>query len=278
MDKIWIQDLEVYANHGVFPEEKKLGQKFLVSACIYLDSRKAGMSDNIECSVDYGDLCHFICNYMQSNTFHLIEAAAEAVAEQILKQYEQIRSLTITIKKPWAPIGLPLKNVGVEITRGWNTVYLSIGSNMGDRENYLNTAVERLGESQECRVDKVSHYIETKPVGMIEQDDFLNGCVKLETLLSPHELLMLVKEIELSAGRTREVHWGPRTLDIDILMYEQVMMWEEDLKIPHPYMEERGFVLEPLAQIAPYAVHVTSKQTVDVLWKQWQENHPGQEI
>lgn len=273
MDKLWIQDLEVYANHGVFPEEKKLGQKFLVSACIHLDTRKSGMTDDIEYSIDYGDLCHFICNYMQRNTFHLIEAAAEATAEKILKQYEQIREITITIKKPWAPIGLPIENVGVEITRGWRTAYLSIGSNMGDRENYLNIAVDRISESQECRVKEVSRYIETKPVGMVEQADFLNGCMKIETLLSPEELLTLIKEIELAAGRTREVHWGPRTLDIDILMYEQEIMWEEDLKIPHPYMDVRGFVLEPLAQIAPYAVHAISGQTVASLWKKWQEQN-----
>jgi len=267
MDCIKIHNLEIYANHGLFPEETKLGQKFLVSAMLYVDTHKAGMTDEMEDSVDYGDVCHYITNYLQKNTFHLLEAAAESLVAQLLKDYTLIRKVTLSIKKPWAPIGLPLDCVEIEITRGWNKVYLGIGSNLGNKEEYLNHAVEQLKESADCRVLNVSDYIETKPVGEVEQDDFLNGCVEIETLLTPYELLAFVNEIEAAAGRTREVHWGPRTLDIDILLYEDIVMWEENLKIPHPYMKEREFVLKPLSRIAPYAVHPTSNQTIEMLYQ-----------
>ncbi len=272
-DCIKIQNLEIYANHGLFPEETKLGQKFLVSAMLYVDTHKAGMTDAMEDSVDYGDVCHYICNYLQKNTFHLLEAAAESLATQLLKDYKLIRGVTLSIKKPWAPIGLPLDYVEIEITRKWNKAYLGIGSNLGDKEGYLKLAIEKIRENTECQVIKTSDFIETKPVGHVEQDDFLNGCIEIETLLTPYELLTFVNEIEMAAGRTREIHWGPRTLDIDILLYEDVVMWKEKLKIPHPYMDVREFVLEPLTQIAPYAVHGTSGKTIMALWNDIKEKN-----
>ena len=112
----------------------------------------------------------------------------------------------------------------------------------------------------QCKVLKVSDYIETEPVGDVKQDKFLNGCIKLETVMPPSDLLGLLNEIENSAGRTREVHWGPRTLDMDILLYGDAVMDTQNLTIPHREMAKRAFVLEPLCEIAPYAYHPVKRK------------------
>ena len=115
MDQIIIQDLSIYAKHGVYMEENILGQQFLVSVYIDLDLSRAGQTDDLQYTIDYGTICHFVTNYMQSHTFKLIEAAAEHLAEELLLKYGQMKKVRIKVKKPWAPIGLPLKNVGVSL-------------------------------------------------------------------------------------------------------------------------------------------------------------------
>ena len=117
MDKIKIQDLEIYAKHGVFPEENVLGQKFLVSAVLHVDARRAGQTDALEDSVDYGAVCHLVDRIMRENTFKLIERAAEVVAQSVLDEFPLIQRIQLEIKKPWAPIGLPVAYVSVEIDR-----------------------------------------------------------------------------------------------------------------------------------------------------------------
>lgn len=255
MDKISIKNLEVFGNHGVYPEETKLGQKFLISAELQLNTREAGVSDDLTKSVNYGEVSHFITKFLTQHTYKLIEAAAEQLARAILLEYELVQGVTLAIHKPWAPIGLPLEDVAVEITRCRHTVYLSCGSNIGDREAYLRQAVEELGETEDTRVVKISSFIETEPYGVEDQDKFLNGCIELSTLLTPHELLDRLHEIEAHANRERIKRWGPRTLDLDILLYDNIVLADEDLKIPHADMQNRLFVLEPLCEIAPYAYH-----------------------
>ncbi|MDO4486434.1 MAG: 2-amino-4-hydroxy-6-hydroxymethyldihydropteridine diphosphokinase [Bacillota bacterium] len=261
-DKIHIRNLEVFANHGVFPEETRLGQKFLVSLTMYMDTRPAGSSDDLSESVNYGDVSSFITSYMKEHTFKLIEAAAENLAEAVLLRYPLLNGLTLELKKPWAPIGLPLEDVSVEITRFWHNAYLGLGSNLGDKKGYLDQAVKSLDETRGCSVSKVSSYIVTEPYGGVEQDDFLNACLILRTLLSPHQLLDRLHEIEQAAHRERIVRWGPRTLDLDILMYDDMVMESENLIIPHVEMHLREFVLKPLAEIAPYKRHPVYQKTI----------------
>ena len=109
---------------------------------------------------------------------------------------------------------------------------------------------------------RVSDYIETAPYGGVEQDDFLNGVLEAETLYSPEELLARLQEEEQIAERKREVHWGPRTLDLDILFYEDLVLTKKELSVPHPDMKNRQFVLEPLSQLAPFFVHPVYRKTV----------------
>lgn len=116
-DKILIEGLEVFANHGVYPAENELGQKFVVSATLYTSLRQAGKTDDLDVSINYGEVCHTIDAYLRAHTFKLIEAAAEATAERLLADYPALIAVRLRIAKPWAPIGLPLSSVAVEIER-----------------------------------------------------------------------------------------------------------------------------------------------------------------
>lgn len=270
-DEIHIQNLEVFANHGVFQEETNLGQKFLFSLTMYTDTRKAGKSDCLEESIHYGEVSQFITDYTRKHTRKLIEAAAEDLATALLLHYPLLKGVTLELKKPWAPVGLPLETVSVKISRFWHRAYIALGSNLGDKKAYLDQAIKALKQHKECRVQKVSSYLVTEPYGGVEQDDFLNACLSLDTLLSPEELLDLLHEIEQAAHRERLIHWGPRTLDLDILLYDNEVLETEDLIIPHVEMHKRDFVLKPLAEIAPNKRHPILGKTIGELAAQLSE-------
>lgn len=265
-DKIIIEDLEIYAYHGVFAEENRLGQKFLVSAELYTDFEGSVENDELELSVDYGSVCHTITEFVKNNTFKLIETVARKTAELLLEKYSLLCGVKITVKKPWAPIGLPIKTAGVSTELRWHKAYIALGSNMGDKQKYIDDAVKALDSAKGCRVEKVSDMIVTKPYGNVQQDDFLNGALCLKTYLEPHTLLKLLNEIEASAHRERLVHWGPRTLDLDIIMYDNLVLDDEELHIPHIDMHNREFVLKPMAQIAPYLRHPIKNLTIKELY------------
>ena len=262
MDKIEIRDLEIFANHGVFPEETALGQKFVVSAVMYTETRPAGLTDELSASINYGEVSHMITDFLQKNTYKLLEAAVENLAETLLLSLPLLKKITLRIEKPWAPVGLPLKTVAVEITRGWHTAYIAFGSNMGDKKKYLDNAIQGLRDMKEIVVEKVSEYLVTEPYGDVEQDEFLNGALRVRTLLSPEELLDRLHVLEQAADRKRIIHWGPRTLDLDIIFYDDLICEEDDLCIPHIEMHKRSFVLKPLEEIAPYKRHPVTGKTV----------------
>ena len=129
--------------------------------------------------------------------------------------------------------------------------YLALGSNLGDRAAQLQRAVDGIADAPGVRVVAVSHVYETAPVGGPEQDAYLNAVVAIDTERGPHELLDLAHELEDAAQRVRAERWGPRTLDVDILLVGDVRRDEPDLTIPHPRLWERGFVLAPLRDVAP---------------------------
>lgn len=262
MDQIIIKELEIYSNHGVYKEEKVLGQKFLVSAVLYTDTKRAGISDKIEYSVNYGDVCHRIRDIMEGNTFDLIERVAETIAERLLLEYDLVKKAEVEVKKPWAPIGLPIQSVSVKIKRQWHRAYIGVGSNMGDRMGYISRAIEQMKQEEGIRIVRISSLSETEPYGNVEQDDFINGCIGIDTLKDPGELLEFLLDLENKAGRKRLVHWGPRTLDLDILLYDDLVLNEEKLTIPHIEISKRQFVLEPLAEIAPYVRHPVFNRTI----------------
>lgn len=132
-----------------------------------------------------------------------------------------------------------------------NTVYLSIGTNIGDRLVNLQQAVNHLMEKTAIKIAAISSIYETAAVGYTEQADFLNIAVQVETTLSPFDMLKVCQQIEQQLGRVREFRWGPRVIDLDILLYNQENIETDNLRIPHERMFERAFVLAPLMEIAP---------------------------
>ncbi|TRZ36408.1 2-amino-4-hydroxy-6-hydroxymethyldihydropteridine diphosphokinase [Niallia circulans] len=141
-----------------------------------------------------------------------------------------------------------------------NTAFLSLGSNIGERLENLREAVLMLEQNNSIEVVSVSSIYETDPVGYEEQEMFLNIAVQVRTLLSPFDLLGACQDIEQKLGRKRIIRWGPRTIDLDILLFNHENIESEKLIIPHPRMEERAFVLIPLIEIAPF-VKVPNKST-----------------
>ena len=129
--------------------------------------------------------------------------------------------------------------------------YVGIGANLGPREETLRRAVELLGRADGVEVVGVSELRETDPVGVVDQPPFLNGAVSVETTLSPRALLDLLLEIERSLGRVRAERWGPRVVDLDLLVYGNEVLDEPGLHVPHPRLHERRFALEPLAETEP---------------------------
>ncbi len=255
MDKITIKNLEVFCNHGVYKEENVLGQKFLVDAQLFLSTRKAGLSDEMADSVSYGDVCRLISNEMKKQNDKLLERVAERLAEQILLQFPLIKTVQIEVKKPWAPVMTHLDYASVSINRGWHRVYVGAGSNMGNRETYLEEAGKKLKSDRWITHFRAAPVIETEPYGYLDQDKFLNTVFEFDTLYEPRELLCKLQELEQEAHRVREFRWGPRTLDLDILLFDDRITTEEDLIIPHPELTKRMFVLEPLCELNPYGVH-----------------------
>jgi dihydroneopterin aldolase/2-amino-4-hydroxy-6-hydroxymethyldihydropteridine diphosphokinase len=265
LDRIRIKDLEIYSYHGINIQEKEMGQRFILSLDIFLDFRKAGKSDIITDTVNYAQLCYDVENEFNREKYDLIETAAEKVAEYVLKNYDLINNITVEIKKPWAPIGKPLDYASVKIERGWHTAYVAVGSNLGDKHKNIREAIDIINGSSDCRVIKESTLFETKPVGFIEQDDFLNGAFEVRTLLTPHELMDKLMETEKTLKRERIIHWGPRTIDLDIIFYDDLISSDDKVILPHPRMEERLFVLKPMCEIAPYFIHpVLRKRVIDL--------------
>jgi dihydroneopterin aldolase/2-amino-4-hydroxy-6-hydroxymethyldihydropteridine diphosphokinase len=267
-DEIHIDNLEMFANHGVFPEENKLGQKFIINAVLYTNTRTAGLSDDLSKSIDYGKVCHLINAFVKGNTFNLIETLTEKLAEKMLNEIPHLEAVDLEIRKPWAPVGLPLESVSVKISRSWHKAYIAIGSNIGNKQGYLDTAVKEIDNLDYTRVIKTSSFIETEPYGVTDQDRFLNGAIVVKTLYTPHELLDKLHEIEDKNGRTRELRWGPRTLDLDIIFYDELVYSDKDLIIPHVDMHNRDFVIKPLMEIAPYYRHPVFNKTIMELDKE----------
>ena len=144
-------------------------------------------------------------------------------------------------------------------------VYLALGSNLGNREKHLSDAIAAIGSNNAITVITQSSVLETAPVGEVQQGYFLNAVVEIETVLSPQDLMRVCLEIEVQQGRTRSEKWGPRTIDIDLLFFSDRLLDEEGLRVPHPELQNRSFVLIPLVEIAPMIVHPSLGLTAEAM-------------
>jgi len=146
-----------------------------------------------------------------------------------------------------------------------STAYIALGSNLGERTVNLKTALQRLAQTDRVAIDAVSAVFETAPVGGPEQGSYLNACAAIVTELSPTQLLLAMLDIEEKMGRVRDVHWGPRIIDLDLLLYGTTIMNTPLLELPHPRLSERDFVLVPLAAIAPDQIIPGLNRTVAMI-------------
>lgn len=145
-------------------------------------------------------------------------------------------------------------------------VYIGFGSNLGYREGNIATALRLLADAPSVKMEAVSSLYESEPVGPVDQPWFLNGVARIQTELEPLALLELLQAIEERLGRKRGVRWGPRTIDLDILLYGDLVMDDHRLIIPHPELEKRGFVLRPLVELDPSLIHpLSGKRLVNLL-------------
>ena len=143
--------------------------------------------------------------------------------------------------------------------------YIGFGSNIGDRISFIQNAILRLSQKQGITIKQISSLYNTTPIGNEEQNDFLNGVVAIQTCLTPLSLLQTLKNIEISVGRQPRSRWGPREIDLDILIYADVCIKTDEITIPHPELHHRGFVLVPLAELTPNLLHPVFKETVQTL-------------
>ena len=143
--------------------------------------------------------------------------------------------------------------------------YIGFGSNIGDRLAYIQSAIHTLSEIAGITLQKISSIYTTDPVGYESQAQFLNGVAAIQTSLSPLSLLHALKDIETAIGRKHRTRWGPREIDLDILIYGDLYVQTQKLVIPHPEMHLRGFVLVPLAEIAPDLVHPVFQESIQIL-------------
>lgn len=146
-----------------------------------------------------------------------------------------------------------------------HSVYIGFGSNIGDRLSYIQNAIQHIAQTKGIIIHKISSLYKTSPVGYDAQDDFLNGVVAIQTDLPPLNLLHTLKQIETSVGRQHRSRWGPREIDLDILIYADVCQKTTEITIPHPEMHLRRFVLVPLVELAPDIVHPIFKETIQNL-------------
>ena len=251
---IEIKNLKVNAIHGVLDEEKKNPQLFIFNASLYLNYLEAAKKDNLDLSISYCDVMKDIEDFAKSNSFNLIETLAYRCALSLMLKYTKLEKIVLSVSKPNAPYPADFETVQTTVELSWHTAYLSLGSNMGKREINLAQAIEKLNAEDEIIVTKQSTLYENPPYGGVATEEFINQAIEIRTLLNPLDLLDKINEIEASLGRTREVHWGNRTIDIDIIFYDNLTMNTVRLTIPHKDYKNRDFVLVPLSQIAPQLV------------------------
>ena len=265
MDKIHIKDLEIIGFHGAIPEEKVLGQKFVLSFELDVDLRQAGKNDDLTKTVHYGELAQKVEEEFTKTSYDLIEKAAEEICDFVLLNYPLVKKVKLLLKKPWAPTRKHVEYVAVEIERKWNKVYIAAGSNLGDKEETLKEAIDKIDKRKDCVVTKVSNFYTTDPVGYEDQDQFVNCVFEINTLQTPSELMNTLLEVEKDFKRERIIRWGPRTLDLDIIFYNDIISYDEHILIPHPRAHERQFVMKPMCDINPYYVHpIYRKRVMDI--------------
>lgn len=256
-DRIEVTGVRGWGRHGVLPEETRLGQQFVADLVLHVDTAAAGRADALARTVNYAEVAAVAREEIEGEAVALVETLAERLAARVLTTvgHPLVRRVEVTIHKPAAPVGLPVDDVRVRIVRTAAPVdaVLAVGTNLGEREEHLARALDQLGAAPGVEVAWTSPVVETEPVGGVEQDRFLNAVIGVRTSLAPFALLAVCHRLERDARRERLVRWGPRTLDVDVIAYGEIVLDDEELTLPHPRAHERAFVLEPWRRARPAA-------------------------
>jgi 2-amino-4-hydroxy-6-hydroxymethyldihydropteridine diphosphokinase len=194
------------------------------------------------------------------------KAAKKAVKKPAVKKQKAVLPAVKKQKAVLPAVKTPKK--ALKLKKGPHIAFLGLGSNVGDREEYIEQAIFLLSKTPGVKVMKKSANCETEPEGNTDQPQFLNAVVQIQTTLDPYKLLSMVQETENALGRERDVEWGPRTIDLDILLYDDQIISDDKLQIPHPLLHERIFVLKPLSEIAPGAVHPALERKIIDLYEE----------
>ena len=277
-DFIKVTNMKVFANHGVLEEEKINGQDFYLNAKVYVDMRMAGLTDKLEDTINYDMICIYLAEVFAEKTFDTIEAAAEYTLQEVIVNFPTIQAMELEVRKPHAPLTYVPEDISVTIYREWHKVYLSFGSNMENPTGHINESIIMLKDPYAIRNVKRSDLYVTKPYGPVEQNDFINGCLEMETYMDPEELVNYIHYIEDYFERDRTVRWGPRPIDMDIIFFDDYVYNSDTLTIPHVDMENRMFVLEPLSELCPGRRHPVWGKSVMQLKKELSERGGDDDI
>ena len=287
-DKITLTGIWGTGYHGLYDYERANGQKYSADVTMYVDASAAAESDAIMQTVSYSEVAAAVHGVLTGPAVDLIETVASRIADVVLI-HPAVLAVDVTVHKPEAPVAVPFDDISVTLHRRavrqlpfrtrvqlWEltphqsqavpnklehnpqqpvVAVLALGSNLGDSIATLRSAVRALQNHPGLQVIGVSPLAKTAPVGgPANQGDFYNAVVQVSTQLSPRELLEVCHELEDTHGRVREEVWGPRTLDVDLICYSDLVAADVDIQVPHPRAHQRAFVLYPWAQLDPHAL------------------------
>jgi len=255
-DRIEITALRAVTIVGALPHEREIPQPLQIDLSLEVDLADAGRTDELGDTVHYGMVADQVVEVVTESKDTLLERLAARIADEVLT-FDRVDAVDVTVTKLRPPVAVDAATTSVRLRRTRATsdvaarpatrAFIALGSNLGDREGYLRGALREVGT-----LVAESQVYETEPVGgPDEQGPYLNMVVEIETTLDPFALLRRCQRIEAEAMRQRVVRWGPRTLDVDLILYDGVTIQSDELTLPHPRFAERRFVLTPLAEIAP---------------------------
>lgn len=264
---IKINGIEAKAIIGCYDYERGSPQELLIDVIAHLYTHNWIKQDKIDITVDYDEICDYIVSIVSNTEFLLLESLTQFVTKSILDKFPLIQNIELNVTK-LAICGIKAREIKIGFKKSRKfKVALAIGSNAEFLpQQQLITAIEILGEY----IDniKIGGFYETKPVGYVEQKNFYNTAITGYTTLKPEELLGKIKSIEKLMGKTEIVLNGPRIIDIDLILFDNLIYQHNFLQIPHKSAHIRDFVLYPLADIAPSWVHPVLNKTIADLAKE----------
>lgn len=267
MDKIILENIVAKGCHGCHPAEKKKCQPFVINLILTLDLIPASNDDILASSINYEEIETIVVETIEKHSFNLIEKLAMTIVESLFKRFSLLYSIQIQLKKPKA---LPQHKAiaGVEFERlrtdfFSSTVFLGLGSNLGDRQAHLDEAIQRIEALPKTKILEHSPIYETVAIGHEGRNQYLNCCLKILTRLTPQDLQNELQKIEGVMGRDRKKRWDDRVIDIDMLYYNQYHFNTPFLQLPHPRIKERAFVLKPLLDLSCPFVSIEDFEKVE---------------